>query len=63
MLAGKPKPRGRPRKQIVIEKTVVPESRREVKEVAMSMTESGSKITKPTLYDKAVNDPIYGRRW
>lgn len=32
-------------------------------EQAMSITESNSKIHKPGLYDKAVNDPIHGRRW
>lgn len=61
--AGQPKPRGRPKKQIVIEKTTVPESRGEVEEVAILMTESGSKITKPTLYDKAVNNPIHDKYW
>lgn len=29
----------------------------------MSMTESGSKITKLTLYNKALNNPIHGKRW
>lgn len=32
-------------------------------EVAMSITKTTSKIYEPRLYDKAVNDPIYGRRW
>ncbi len=35
----------------------------DLEEVAMSMTESSSKIHKPTLYDEAVNNPIHGRCW
>ena len=27
------------------------------------MTEASSKIHKPKSYDKAINDPIHGRRW
>lgn len=61
--AGEPKPRGRPRKQIVVEETATPESQGKVEEVAMSMTESSSKISEPTSYNEAVNNPIHGRRW
>lgn len=56
-------PRGRPRKQIMIKVTIVPESKGKVVEVAMSMNISSSKITEPTLYNKAVNDPIYVWCW
>lgn len=29
----------------------------------MSATEISSKVYEPKTYDKAINDPIYGRRW
>lgn len=59
---GEPRPRGRPRKQIAIEETLG-ETLDKIEEIAMSMTESGSKIYEPTSYDEAVNDQIHGRRW
>ena len=62
--AGEPRPKNRPQKQMAIEITTpVEDQRKEVEEVAMSMTESSSKIHEPTLYNAAVNDPIHGRRW
>lgn len=62
--AGEPRPKGRPQKQIATEITTpVEDQREEVEEVAMSMTESSSKIHEPTSYDEAVNDPIHGRSW
>lgn len=60
---GEPKPRERPKKQIVVEKTAILESQGKVKEVAMSMTKFSSKISKPISYNEAVNDLIHGRRW
>lgn len=62
VLVGEPNPREKPRKQVVIKKIAIPESRGEVKEVAISMTKSSSKITKPTLFDKVVNNSIHSRR-
>lgn len=62
---GKPKPRGRPQKnpievciEILIEPDIVGEE-----EVAMSITKTTSKIYEPGLYDKAINNPVHGRRW
>lgn len=49
------------KKQIVVKETIILESQDEVEEIAISMIVFSSKITKPTLYDKAINDPIYGR--
>lgn len=43
--------------------TPVEDQREEIEEVAISITESSSKIYEPTSYDEAVNDPIHGRRW
>lgn len=62
-LAREPKPRGKPKKQVVVKGTAVPESRGKVKEVAMSMIESSSKIIKLTSFDEAINNSIHGRRW
>lgn len=33
------------------------------KEVTISITESNNKIYESSLYDKAVNNPIHGRKW
>ncbi len=63
--AGEPKPRGRPRKNPIetpIEAPTEPGSVDE-EEVAMSITETTSKIYEPGSYDEAVNDPVHGRRW
>ena len=40
-----------------------PEINQNNNEVAMSMTETSSKIYEPKSYDKAINDPIHGRQW
>ncbi len=55
-----PRPRGRARKQIAIKETSG-ETLDKTKEIVISMTESGSKIYKPILYDKTVNDQIHGQ--
>lgn len=31
--------------------------------VVLSMIETNSKIHKPEIYNEAINDPIYSRRW
>lgn len=35
----------------------------EEQEVAISLTETNSKIHEPKSYNKAIDDLIYGRRW
>ncbi len=63
---GEPRPRSRPRKNPIIEpriETPSPEVEGEEEEVAMSITETTSKIYEPGSYDEAVNDPVHGRRW
>lgn len=68
--AGEPRPRGRPRK-IVVTEAIAPvadepqidPTESQQYEVAMSLTEAGSKIYEPQSYNEAVNDPIHGRRW
>ncbi len=60
--AREPRPRGRPRKQIAIEETSG-KTAGETEKIAMSITESASKIYEPTSYDEAVNNQIHGRRW
>lgn len=77
-LVGESRPRGRPQKNLlpvqpallepvpakitgdVIE---VNESQSKGHEIVMSITESSSKIHRPKLYEKAVNDPVHGQRW
>lgn len=77
-LAGEPRPCGRPRK-VVEEITDAPlpssitignvppppavTASESTTEQAMSITEANSKVYEPKTYDKAVNDPIYGRQW
>ena len=70
--AGEPRPRGRPRKIIPTEATILSrndmpmmaeQASNEEPEIAMSITECSSKIREPTTYDEAINDPIHGRRW
>lgn len=68
--AGEPRPQSRPQKNPMIEPTavsIVPpikiEDVKEQQKVAMSITETSSKIHKPKIYDEAVNNPIHGRRW
>ncbi len=61
--AGEPKPRGRPRKNPIVEPSVDPETAIEEEEVAMSITETTSKIYEPGSYQEAVDDPVHGRRW
>ena len=63
--AREPKPRGRPRKNPIearIETPIEPEIVGE-EEVAMSITETASKIYEPASYDEVVNDPVHGRCW
>ena len=71
--AGEPRPRGRPRKIISTEATILLKNDRPTvaeealnegqTETAMSITECSSKIHKPTSYNEAINDAIHGRRW
>ena len=70
--AGEPRPRGRPQKIISTEATILSKNNMPIMaeqtsnkepEIAMSITKCSSKIRKPTIYDKAINDLIYGRRW
>lgn len=35
----------------------------EEQEVVMSLTKTNSKVHEPKSYDKAIDDPIYGRHW
>lgn len=70
---GEPKPRGRPRKIILITTNTslnetpqlpVTESGLNIgPEVAMLASETSSKVYEPISYEEAVNDPIHGRRW
>lgn len=69
-----PRPKGRPRKNLAIEPTttalqitidefdlqIKPEAN---KEIAMSITETCSKIYEPKSYNKTMNNPIYCQRW
>lgn len=49
--------------QIIIDE-LDPQIKPEANEkLAMSITETCSKIYKPKSYDKAMNNPIYGCRW
>lgn len=60
-LVGEPKPKGRPQKnpiEIYIKISVDPVII-EGEEVALSITKTTSKIYKPGLYNKVINDPIY----
>lgn len=74
---GEPRPRGRPRKkqaligppteittaeQDEVDEEVVTGKEQE-HEVAMSITESSSKIHEPKTYNEAVNDLAHGRQW
>ena len=75
--AGEPRPRGRPRKNPAESRveaceepprespseTIVVDDKIEGQEVAMSLTETNSKIHEPKSYDEAINDSIHGRRW
>ena len=71
--AGEPRPRGRPRKIISTEATILLKNNRPTvaeeasnegqTETAMSITECSSKIREPTSYNEAINDAIHGRKW
>lgn len=71
--AGEPRPRGRPRKIILTEATILLKNDRPTVaekalnkgqiETTMSIIKCSSKIRKPTLYNKAINDAIHGQRW
>lgn len=65
-LVGEVKSKDRPQKNLIIE-TRIETSSLEVEdkeeEVAMSITNTISKIYKPGLYNEVVNDPIHGRCW
>lgn len=70
--AGKPRPRGRPRKIISTETTILLKNDRLTMaeeilnegqiETTMSITKCSSKIRKSMLYNKAINDAIYSQR-
>ncbi len=78
-LAGEPRPRERPRKIATEASTALakatnltriddlailePTSIENRTKTAMSITEYNSKIYEPTLYEKATNDQVHGRRW
>ena len=67
---GEPRPRGRPRKIILTEATILLKNDRptvveeapnkEQTETTMSITECSSKIRELTSYNKAINDAIHG---
>ncbi len=67
----KPRPRGRPRKVVQIEENYVAPSLHNAladmdepqADTAMFATEVGSKIYEPRTYDKAIADPVHGRKW
>lgn len=60
-LAGEPKRKGGPKKQIIIKETIILESQSKVKEVAILITEFSSKISKPALYNEVVNNLIHDK--
>lgn len=71
---GGPRPKGKPRKNLAIEPTtmapqiIIDELDPQIKpkaneKLAMSITETCSKIYKPKSYDKAMNNPIHNCRW
>lgn len=64
-LAREPKSRNKPQKNLIkmpIKAPTEPESI-DKEEVAMSIIKTTSKFYQPRLYDKAVNDPVYGHCW
>lgn len=73
VLAGKLKPKNRPKKIILIETMILLKNNRPIVaekvlnkrqiETTISITKYNSKICKSTSYNKAINNAIYSLRW